>query len=224
MILFVNDTPMRFGTAFKKALKYHAVASLPTFIGGAIAAVALWIGLIEPALASLGGATGGPQQLLQAVIAAPINIPVLVVGVVGGLVVRRVGRTTLLFRIHGTGVVNTVEREVVPDQPSADRPASDEQSADSGSAGRSSATATSTDETVPSTPTADDGHGIDGDDEGVADGEEADADGDGADDGSDDQEVGDGSDDQEIVDGSDDQKVEDGDAPSSVESEPRTER
>ena len=144
MILFVNDTPMRFGTAFKKALKYHAVASLPTFIGGAIAAVALWIGLIEPALASLGGATGGPQQLLQAVIAAPINIPVLVVGVVGGLVVRRVGRTTLLFRIHGTGVVNTVEREVVPDQPSADRPASDEQSADGGSAGRSSATATST--------------------------------------------------------------------------------
>ena len=125
MILFVNDTPMRFGTAFKKALKYHAVASLPTFIGGAIAAVALWIGLIEPALASLGGATGGPQQLLQAVIAAPINIPVLVVGVVGGLVVRRVGRTTLLFRIHGTGVVNTVEREVVPDQPTADRSAVD---------------------------------------------------------------------------------------------------
>ncbi|WP_435093502.1 hypothetical protein [Halorubrum sp. N11] len=190
---------MRFGTAFKKALKYHAVASLPTFIGGAIVAVALWIGLIEPAVASVGGATGGPQQLLQAVIAAPMNIPLLAGGVVGGLVVRRVGRTTLLFRIHGTGVINTVEREVVPDQTPAERSASDEQSGETGSAGGSSTTATSADETTPSTPTADGGRGVEADEKGVADGSE------GADDGSE---------------GADDE----GTAASSVESGPRTER
>ena len=162
---------MRFGTAFKKALKYHALASLPTLVGGAIVAVALWIGLLEPALASVGGATGRPQQLLQAVIAAPINIPVLVVGVVGGLVVRRVGRTTLLFRIHGTGVVNTVERDVVPDQTPADRSTSDEQSTERGSSGTAATTATtatSTDETDPSATTSDGDKSADDDDEGAA--------------------------------------------------------
>lgn len=208
MILFVNDTSMRFGTAFKKALKYHAVASLPTLVGGAIVAVALWIGLIEPALASVGGAIGGPQQLLQAVIAAPINIPVLVVGVVGGLVIRRVGRTTLLFRIHGTGVVNTVERDIGPDQAPTDRSASDDQSTERDSAANSSTTATTATAsggTVQSATTSDDGESAEGEDRRVEAGTAE----------SDDEE---GSDD-EVEAGSDDDT-----ATGSDESEPRTER
>lgn len=111
---------MRFAVAFKKALKYHAVAFVPNLIGGGIAAVSLWIGVIEPALSALPGAAGGVQGLLGAALGAPYNLPVAVVGVVGGLLLRRIGKTALLFKIHGTAVVNTVDGQLIEEEPSGD--------------------------------------------------------------------------------------------------------
>jgi hypothetical protein len=111
---------MRFAVAFKKALQYHAVAFVPNLIGGGIAAVSLWIGVIDPALSALPGAAGGVQGLLEAALGAPYNLPVAVVGVVGGLLIRRIGKTALLFKVHGTAVVDAVDDELIEDQPGGD--------------------------------------------------------------------------------------------------------
>lgn len=137
---------MQFEVALREALKYHLLAVVPTLVGGAIAAVALWVGLISPLLATVEQARGGPQALIQSVIATPINVPVLVVGVVLGALIRRIGRTTLLFHIHGTTVVDTMERPAITDETSEEGDSVGGASAKVSSAGDPAATESSTDE------------------------------------------------------------------------------
>lgn len=110
---------MRFVVALREALKYHAASVVPNLIGGAIVAIALWIGVVDPATTALSGAPGGPEGLLEALLAAPYNLPVAVVGVVGGLLLRRIGKTALLFRIHGTTVVDVVDDDLTEDDPAS---------------------------------------------------------------------------------------------------------
>ncbi|QAU11412.1 hypothetical protein EKH57_00610 [Halorubrum sp. BOL3-1] len=107
---------MRLSSALTDAIKYHLVALVPTGIGFAVAGVALWFGLIQPVL-DTAVLSGNPQQILQSVANAPISPVLIGVGVVVGLFVRRVGRTALLFKLHGSTVVDVVDREVVPGEP-----------------------------------------------------------------------------------------------------------
>jgi len=104
---------MRFTVALREALKYHAVAFVPNLIGGSIVVVSLWIGVIDPAIGALPGAAGGPEGMLEALLAAPYNLPVVLVGVIGGVAIRRLGKTALLFKIHGTAVVDVVDDELI---------------------------------------------------------------------------------------------------------------
>ena len=145
MLAFVNDTHMELKLALREALKYHLLAAVPTLVGGGIAAAALWLGVIDPVLATVEQTTGGPQALIQAVFAAPINVPVLVVGVVLGVLIRRIGRTTLLFYVHGTTVVDTVERPPITDETSVEGDAVVKPSAKGAAAGGPAATESSTD-------------------------------------------------------------------------------
>jgi len=107
-------------TALKEAFKYHIVAVAPTLVGGAIVVISLWVGVIDPALAAVPSAAGGIQGLLDGLLAAQYNVPVAVGGVVGGTVIRRIGKTALLFKIHGAAVVDVVDDELTePDSDSA---------------------------------------------------------------------------------------------------------
>jgi len=114
---------MKLATALKEAAKYHATAFVPSLIGGAIIAVSLWVGVVAPALAAVPGAAGGPEGLLEGLLAAQYNVPVVLVGVVGGMLIRRIGKTALLFKIHGTTVVDEVDDELIESDPASARPA-----------------------------------------------------------------------------------------------------
>jgi len=107
---------VKFAVALKEALKYHAIAFVPNLIGGGIVAVTLWIGVIDPAIAALPGAAGGPEGMLESLLAAQYNIPVVLIGVIGGVGIRRLGKTALLFKIHGTAVVDVVDDELIEDE------------------------------------------------------------------------------------------------------------
>ncbi|MFC6752354.1 hypothetical protein [Halorubrum tibetense] len=106
---------MRFGEALTEALKYHAVAVVPTLIGFVIAFAALWVGVLTPLLDAVAGVTAQPELALERALGAEYNFVVAGVGVIIGIAVRRVGRTTLLFRTHGNAVVEEVDREVIPE-------------------------------------------------------------------------------------------------------------
>ena len=106
---------MKFAVALKEALKYHAIAFVPNLIGGVIVAVTVWIGVIDPAIAALPGAAGGPEGMLESLLAAQYNIPVVLIGVISGVAIRRLGKTALLFKIHGTAVVDVVDDELIED-------------------------------------------------------------------------------------------------------------
>ena len=107
---------MRFGEALKEAVKYHAVAIIPTLIGVGIAFGSLWIGVIEPFLGAIAGELGEPTVALERAAEAEYSFAIAVIGVVVGLLIRRIGRTALLFRTHGNAVVEEVDREVIPDE------------------------------------------------------------------------------------------------------------
>ena len=158
---------MQLEVALREALKYHLLAAVPTLVGGVIAAAALWVGLISPLLATVEQATGGPQALIQSVIATPINVPLLVVGVVLGVLIRRIGRTTLLFHVHGTTVVDTMERPAVTDETSEEGDSVDGPSAKVPSAGDPAATESDEVDSDHDTkaPSEDDGGTFDDDDD-----------------------------------------------------------
>ena len=105
---------MRFGEALKEALKYHAKAIVPTLIGVTIAFVSLWIGIIDPLLSAITGELGEPAVALERAVEADYGLGTAVIGVIVGLLIRRIGRTALLFKTHGNAVVEEVDREVIP--------------------------------------------------------------------------------------------------------------
>jgi len=111
---FVNSVHMRFGEALKEALKYHAKAIVPTLIGVTIAFVSLWIGIIDPLLSAITGELGEPAVALERAVEADYGLGTAVIGVIVGLLIRRIGRTALLFKTHGNAVVEEVDREVIP--------------------------------------------------------------------------------------------------------------
>lgn len=93
---------MRFRDALKWSLKYHSLAIVPTLLGVAVVAAAVYVGAIRPVLPALQGAAPSLESLSTVV--GAVNAPLVAVGVLGGVYVRRVGRTALLVRTQGQAV------------------------------------------------------------------------------------------------------------------------
>lgn len=90
---------MRFRDAISYAMKYHALALIPTLLGVTVAGAAVWFGVGRHAVALLehGGGSLTSATTMQPLLEA-VNPPLALVGVVLGFYVRRVGRTALLVR------------------------------------------------------------------------------------------------------------------------------
>lgn len=104
--------------ALKEAVKYNAIALVPTAVGVGLAALGLWFGALGALFETLDGSS------LEAILAGragfTVNGLVIFAGVGLGYVIHRLGRTTLLFKLYGDVLLEELgaaETREVPTEP-----------------------------------------------------------------------------------------------------------
>lgn len=105
---------MELEDAFREAIKYNAVAIVPTLVGLLVAMVFVWVSALGPFLSTLEEA--GLDAILAGEAGFRMNGLVLFVGVALGYVIHRVGRTTLLFKLYGGILLTELERATPPER------------------------------------------------------------------------------------------------------------
>lgn len=90
---------MELEQAFREAIKYNAVALLPTLVGIAVSLLALWVGALGPFVRTVS--ESGLDAIIAGEAGFTIHGLVVFLGVGIGYVVHRLGRTTLLFKMYG---------------------------------------------------------------------------------------------------------------------------
>lgn len=123
---------MRLRRAISYALKYHALALIPTLLGVTVVVAAVWFG-VGRHLAALqnGGGSLLSAATFQSLLNA-VDLPLALAGVVLGYYVRRVGRTALLVRTQCQALtgVGTANAGAAPRSANADGSAANTAAAD----------------------------------------------------------------------------------------------
>lgn len=122
---------MKYTRALIASIKYNVAALLPTLLGVGLIAAGGWFGVVDPVLDVMLDAE--PEELLDPGIVAEIAFsPTLAGGgLLAGYFVHRVGRTALMFKIHGDAVQAAIEEAQSQSQTSDDpSPATNDGSGD----------------------------------------------------------------------------------------------
>lgn len=109
---------MKHTTALKTSLKYHLLALVPTLLGGGLAAVGIWFGVIDPSLAALSEVETKALLTGSFIHDAELNPLLGSTSAVLGYLVHRIGRTAILLKLHGNAVESTIADQVTASQPS----------------------------------------------------------------------------------------------------------